>query len=95
MHDLALSFLSSLTFDVTLMQLLSEIVSKCLATIMQLVCWQGLIIIAEELQSDITLDQADSSVIRLDRTNNILMNLEIPYLTPISQVTIVTRSFND
>jgi hypothetical protein len=73
MHGLVLSFLSSLTFDVTLMQLLWQIVSKCLATIMQLVHWQGLI---KNCILNITLDQADSSGIRLDRTSNTLMYVE-------------------
>jgi hypothetical protein len=42
---------------------------------MQLVYWQGLATLAEELQCGISLDQADSAVIRLDRINNTLVNL--------------------
>jgi hypothetical protein len=47
---------------------------------MQLVFWQQLIRLAEEIQSNISLDQAGGAVIRLDWTSNILMNLGITYL---------------
>jgi hypothetical protein len=77
MHCQALLFRSSLTPGLSSMQVLLQ---GYKATVMQLVIWQDLIILAEELQSDISWDKADYAVIRLDKTSNTLINLETTFL---------------
>jgi hypothetical protein len=44
---------------------------------MQLVFWQGLSRLTEDLQSHRSLYQAGSVMIRLDRTDRTMMNLDI------------------
>jgi hypothetical protein len=88
MHCQALPFLSSLTIGLSSMQVL---VQGYKVTVMQLVIWQDLIILAEELQSDISWDKADEAVIRLDKTNNTLINLETMFLKVVGMTYSLTR----